>query len=75
MDKKNTPDITQELYPTKLELDIPIGENGLTKIDKYNYIHDASIKISIAIDNNTYPKSDVTRAISIACQKLHEYFR
>ena len=75
MENKNTPDIAQELYPTKLELNIPIGENGLTKIDEYNYIHNACIKVNISIDNNTYSKREVTKAIEIACRKLHEYFR
>ena len=73
-EEKNTNDITKELYPTKLELDIPIGENGVTKIDEYNYIYDAGIKICISIDNSKYSKNDVTQAIDIACQKLREYF-
>ena len=64
MEKKNTPDITQELYPTKLELDIPIGENGLTKINEYNYIHNACIKVSISINDNTYPKCEVSDKLS-----------
>lgn len=72
--EKNTNDITKELYPTKLELDIPIGENGVTKIDEYNYIYDAGIKICISIDSSKYSKNDVTHAIDIACQKLREYF-
>ena len=68
--------LTENLYPTKLELKHTINHGFAKDVMNPMKIYEVceAVTLTIQINGSTYPKQDVYKAVKEICEKALEHF-